>query len=680
MAFRQIGRHLLWRLASNAELGSRWRIAAFGKHLPGSTLFARAVSSQSAQVATGDELSREPRSPTSIRNIAIIAHVDHGKSTLADKILRDCAVDIAGDERVMDSNDMERERGITIMSKVTGVMHKGTLINLVDSPGHGDLGAEVERILSMVDSSLLLVDATEGPMSQTKFVLSKSLALKHRPIVVINKVDRDTARPEAVESEIFDLFASLDATEAQLDFATIYTSARDGWSSLSATGGRDRGMIPLLDKIVELVPPPQVALDEPFAMVVTLMGRDTYRGRIATGRVCAGSARVGDEVHVVSREGKRRSNARITRIVAARGLQTEELHVAGAGDIVSLTGIGDMRVGDTIGRPPEWATVADCNDLEVPTVKPIWTPPIDEPTVSITFSVNDSPFAGKEGNVLTTQQLADWLHSEAENNVSISVSNAKGADGLEVKGRGELQLGIVIERLRRGGYELAVSPPEVVTKLADDGKTKLEPVEELTIEVDHDHTGAIIEKLSARHAEFLGMKDVPGNRVRMSFLAFSRSLLGYRPVFIQDTRGTGVLNRVFAQWGEAKSSAFKTGRKGVIVSMAEGLTSAHALASIEARGILFVRPREMVYAGMLIGECSRDIDIDVNPVREKQLTNIRTHAKDELVRLSPPRRYNLETAISYIAPDELLDVTPRNVRMRKRILNSSERARFKKKK
>lgn len=640
----------------------------------------REASSHASQAENIDGVSQDVRYPSSIRNIAIIAHVDHGKSTLADKILRDCAVDIAGDERVMDSNELERERGITIMSKVTGVYHNGTLINIVDSPGHGDLGAEVERVLSMVDSSLLLVDATEGPMAQTKFVLSKSLALKHQPIVVINKVDRETARPDAVESDIFDLFASLDASEDQLDFTTIYASAREGWASLTPSGGRDQGMIPLLDKIVELVPPPKGSLDEPFALVVTLLSRDVYRGRMATGLVCAGIARIGDNVHVVSRDGKRRSNAKITHIVAARGLKNEELRVAGAGDIVSVMGIDDMRVGDTIGCPPEGFTSADCNNLEVSTIRPIWTPAIDEPTVAINFSVNDSPLAGKEGSVLTSQKLAEWLHVEAENNVSISVASVNEDDGLEVKGRGELQLGIVIEKLRREGCELAVSPPRVLTKLADDGKTVLEPVEEIMIEVDEGHSGAIIEKLSSRQAEFLGMKDVPGNRVRLSFLAPSRSLLGYRPIFTQDTRGTGVMNRAFAQWAEPKGAIASTGRKGVLVSMADGLTSAHALAALEARGTLFVRPREPVYVGMLIGESTRDMDIDVNPAKSKQLTNIRTHQKDEFVRLSPPRLYTLESSISYIASDELVEVTPKNVRLRKRILNPADRARKSKKK
>lgn len=578
----------------------------------------------------------------------------------------------------MDSGDLEKERGITIMSKVTGFMHRGTLVNIVDSPGHGDLGAEVERVLSMVDSTLLVVDATEGPMAQTKFVLSKALALNHRPIVVINKVDRDTARPDEVESEVFDLFASLDATDEQLDFTTVYASARDGWASMDAVSGRDEGMVPLLDRILDLAPPPDVQATDPFAMVVTLLGRDLYKGRIATGKVCAGAARVGDIVHVVSRDGVRRKNAKITQFMARRGLASELIDVAGAGDIVSLYGVEDIGVGDTIGVPPPGITAADANNLAMQTIAPIWTPAIDPPTVSISFCVNDSPLAGKDGSVLTTQKLSDWLHGEAENNVSISVESGE-RDALEVKGRGELQLGIVIENLRREGCELAVSPPRVLTKFSDDGKIKLEPMEELTVEVDDEHSGVIIEKLSARRADFLGMKPVPGGRVRLSFVAPSRGLLGYRPIFTQDTRGTGVMSRVFAEWAKPRGGIIASGRKGALVSMADGLTAGHALAALEPRGSLFIGAREPVYTGMLIGESTRDMDLDVNPCKGKQLTNIRTHSKDEAIRLIPPRVFNLETAISYVMNDELVEVTPKFVRLRKQILEPGARQRNSKK-
>eukprot|EP00177_Eucheuma_denticulatum_P003044 GFKZ01005480.1.p1 GENE.GFKZ01005480.1~~GFKZ01005480.1.p1 ORF type:complete len:698 (+),score=90.24 GFKZ01005480.1:139-2094(+) len=630
-----------------------------------------------AQTAT-NPVSSEARHPSLIRNAAIIAHVDHGKSTLCDKILRDCSVAV-NEDRVMDSGDLEKERGITITSKVTTVEYGDYLVNVVDSPGHSDFGGEVERILGMVDSAVLLVDATEGPMAQTKFVLSKALALNLKPIVVLNKIDRPTARPEAVESDLFDLFASLDASDEQLDFTTIYASAKEGWSSLSPDGGRQQGMTPLLDKIVELVPPPDASLDQPFSFVITMLSRDPFLGRIATGRVCSGAACVGDTVHVVSRDGVRRRNAKITKIMASRGLKRQEIPAASAGDIVSIAGIEEMAVGDTIAFPPPSVSIADCNNLEVPTISPLWAPAIDPPTVSITFNVNDSPLSGKEGTVLTSQKLSDWLHSEAENNVSITVGEDAASDGLEVKGRGELQLGILVETLRREGAELALSPPRVLTK-EDEKGNKLEPVEELHIEVDEDHSGSIIEKLSARGANMIEMKPFPGGRVRISFLCPSRGLLGYRPLFTQDTRGTGIMNRIFAEWAPArKQTQAPNVRKGVLVSMASGMTSAHALASLEARGVLFVGPREPVYTGMIIGESSRDVDIDVNPVKSKQLTNFRTQQKDEGIRLIPPRQYGLESAMSYVSTKELVEVTPKSVRMRKRVLDPSERAREAKK-
>lgn len=522
---------------------------------------------------------------------------------------------------------------------------------------------------------MLLVDATEGPMAQTKFVLSKALALDLKPIVVLNKIDRPSARPEEVESEIFDLFASLDATDEQLDFTTIYASAKEGWASLSADAGRSKGMMPLLDKIVELVPPPNASLDEPFSFVITMLSRDPFIGRIATGRVCSGSATAGDVVHVVSRDGVRRKNAKITKIMASRGLKREEISTAAAGDIVSIAGIEDMAVGDTIGFPPPTTSTADCNNILTPTISPLWAPAIDPPTVSITFNVNDSPLAGKEGEVLTTQKLSDWLQAEAENNVSIAVEKDATSDGLEVKGRGELQLGILVETLRREGAELALSPPKVLTKVDDDGNI-LEPVEELQIEVDDEHSGVVIERLSARQANLIEMKPAPGGRTRISFLCPSRGLLGYRSLFTQDTRGTGIMNRIFAEWAlRQKAPAVSAARKGVLVSMSSGVTSAHALASLEARGVLFIGPREPVYTGMIVGEHNRDMDIDVNPVKAKQLTNFRTQSKDEGIRLSPIRAYSLESAISYVSSSELVEVTPRSVRMRKKILDPSQRAR-----
>lgn len=524
----------------------------------------------------------------------------------------------------------------------------------------------------MVDSAVLLVDATEGPMAQTKFVLSKALALNFEPIVVLNKVDRPSARPDAVESDLFDLFASLEASEEQLDFFTVYASAKEGWSSLHHTDSRDNGMIPLLDKIVELVPPPDASVDEPFSFVVTMLTRDPFVGRIATGRVCSGVVRIGDEVHVVSRNGVRRPNARITSIMASRGLKRQALSLGSAGDIVSVSGVEHVAVGDTIAVPPPTVSAAECADLSIETITPLWAPAIDPPTVSMKFLVNGSPLAGKEGTVLTSQKISDWLHAEAENNVSIAVGEAD-QDGLEIKGRGELQLGILVETLRREGAELALSPPRVLSKIGENG-VEMEPVEELQIEVNEDHSGAIIEKMSQRGANLIEMKPVPGDRVRISFLCPSRGLLGYRPLFIQDTRGTGIMNRIFAEWAPRKGPVI-TPEKGLLVSMTTGLTSAHALASLEARGLLFVGPREPVYTGMIVGENSRGDDMDVNPVKGKQLTNIRTQQKDDMVRLQPPRAFTLEGAMSYATTSDLVEVTPKSIRLRKRILDPSLRSR-----
>lgn len=514
-------------------------------------------------------------------------------------------------------------------------------------------------------------------MAQTKFVLSKALALNLHPIVVLNKIDRPSARPAEVENEIFDLFAALDATDEQLDFTTIYASAKEGWSSNSIDGSRSEGMKPLLDKICELVPPPKVSVAEPFAFVVTMLSRDTFIGRLATGRVCAGVGRVGDVVHVVSRDGQRRPNARITKIMASRGLKREAIEMASAGDIVSLAGIEDIAVGDTVATPPENVTQAEVADLSKPTIKPLWAPAIDPPTVSVTFNVNDSPLQGKEGDVLTSQKLTDWLYAEAENNVSISVAPDENSDGMEVKGRGELQLGILVETLRREGAELALSPPRVLFKEGLNGE-RLEPVEEVHVEVDEEHSGAVIEKLSARLGYLNELREMPGNRTRISFTCPSRGLLGYRSIFTADTRGTGIMNRIFKEWAPVASTEVRASKKGLLISMADGLTSAHALAALEARGVLFVGPREPVYTGMIIGENSRDMDIDVNPVKEKQLTNFRTQSKDEAIRLAPRKTFTLEAAMSYVGDQELVEVTPQSIRMRKTILDPGLRARMKK--
>lgn len=607
--------------------------------------------------------------------MAIIAHVDHGKTTLVDRVLRDCNVAITAD-RVMDRNELEKERGITIMSKVTSVTHGEHRINVIDTPGHADLGAEVERVLGLVDGAVLLVDATEGPMAQTKFVLTKALARGIRPLLVLNKVDRDTADPAAVEAAVFDLFASLDASDEQLDFTTLYASAKQGWTaaSLDAAGSGDTR--PLLDAIVSHVPPPRDAdTAAPFAFLAAMLSRDPYLGRIATGRVAAGAVVPGQRVVLVAADGSKRADGRVGKILATRGLATEELPRAVAGDIVSLTGMDAIAVGDTV------AVLAD--DAPAGSVPPaLYSVPIDPPTVSVVFSVNESPLSGKDGTVLTSQKLAARLALEAENNVSISVSpSAGGEEATEVHGRGELQLGILIEQLRREGLEFAVSPPRVLTKTAPKPDypaqtVTLEPWEELSVEVDEAHTGLVLDKLSQRYATVLDTASLPGGRSRLKVLIPARGLLGFRPVFTADTRGSGVLHRSFAHWAELPADALPpSARKGVLVSMADGLTSAYSLATLEARGTLFVRPREEVYAGMIIGECSRGADIDVNPVRAKQLTNIRTHAKDEAVRLSPPRAMTLETAIGYVQTDELVEVTPTKVRLRKRILDAATRLR-----
>lgn len=549
-------------------------------------------------------------------------------------------------------------------------------LSVIDTPGHADLGAEVERVLGLVDGAVLLVDATEGPMAQTKFVLNKALARGIRPLLVLNKVDRDTADPAAVEAAVFDLFASLDATDEQLDFTTLYASAKQGWTAATLDAAGSGDMRPLLDAIVSHVPPPRGAdTAEPFAFLAAMLSRDPYLGRIATGRVAAGCVTPGQRVVLVASDGTKRADGRVGKILATRGLATEELPRAVAGDIVSLTGMDAIAVGDTVAVLPDNSPAG-----AVPAA--LYSVPIDPPTVSVIFSVNESPLSGKDGTVLTSQKLASRLALEAENNVSISVSPSAGGDeATEVYGRGELQLGILIEQLRREGLEFAVSPPRVLTKSAPkpgfpSETVTLEPWEELSVEVDEGHTGLVLDKLSQRYATVLDTATLPGGRSRLKVLIPARGLLGFRPVFTADTRGSGVLHRSFAHWAELPADALPpSARKGVLVSMADGMTSAYSLATLEARGTLFVRPREEVYAGMIIGECSRGSDIDVNPVRAKQLTNIRTHAKDDAVRLSPPRAMTLETAIGYVQTDELVEVTPTKVRLRKRILDAAMRLR-----
>uniref|UniRef100_A0A7S0ZHY3 Tr-type G domain-containing protein n=1 Tax=Timspurckia oligopyrenoides TaxID=708627 RepID=A0A7S0ZHY3_9RHOD len=608
-------------------------------------------------------------SPQQIRNVAIIAHVDHGKTTLVDRILKQCEVKLSN-ERMMDSNAIEKERGITILSKVTAVTYENSnermLLNVVDTPGHADFGGEVERVLSMVDGAVLLVDALEGPMTQTKFVLSKALQYKLRPIVVVNKVDREAAEAGIAESAVFDLLLSMDASDEQLDFPTLYASAREGWVSSSFSDRecwkeKNLDVTALLDTITNHVPAPKVDLDAPFSFLVTMISRDPFLGKIVTGRVHAGQARVGDAVKVMTRDGEYVGEGRVSKVRASRGLKTAELPVAIGGDIVSMTGIECASVGDTISA------------LEV--TAPLFAPKIDPPTVSVFFSVNDSPLKGKEGVVFTSQKLSERLLREAESNVSITVGSASGiSEQMEVQGRGELQLGILIENLRREGIELAISPPRVLfqTDPSNPRGPKLEPIEDLIVEVDEMHAGSIIEKLSRRHGHLIDMTNTLGDRVRVRMTIPSRCLIGFRPIFIQDTRGSGIMYSTFSSY-EAYRGDTGDLRKGVIVSMAAGTASAYALESVQERGTLFIKPGTDVYAGMIVGESAKEHDLSMNPVKEKKASNIRTTLKEESIKLVPPRLITLEEAIGYVQPGELIEVTPKSIRMRKLILDCNLR-------
>ncbi|GAB4525932.1 MAG: translational GTPase TypA [Amphiplicatus sp.] len=596
-----------------------------------------------------------------LRNIAIIAHVDHGKTTLVDGMLRQSgAVRAAADmaERAMDSNDIERERGITILAKCTSVMWEGAggpaRINIVDTPGHADFGGEVERILSMVDGCLLLVDAAEGPMPQTKFVLSKALALGLRPIVVINKVDRPNAEPDAALDAAFDLFAALGASDAQLDFPILYASGRDGWASLSLDGPRT-DLSPLFETIIARTPPPRVekgAEALPFRMLATTLEADPFLGRILTGRIVSGVARPGAAMKALSRDGREIERARVTRVLAFRGLKRQPIEEAGPGDIVALAGFAKASVADTLCDPSV--------DGALP------AQPIDPPTLSIFISANDSPLAGREGDKVQSRVIRERLMRQAEGDVAIRVSDTPGGEAFEVAGRGELQLGVLIENMRREGFELSVSRPRVLMREAEDG-TPLEPIEEAVVDVDEEFAGAVIEKLTRRKAELVEMKPSGGGKTRLILHAPTRALIGYHGEFLTDTRGTGVMNRSYLEHAPHRGP-IEGRRNGVLISTADGEAVAYALWNIEERGVLFIGPGEKVYQGMIIGENAKDDDLDVNPLKGKQLTNIRAAGKDEAVRLTPPRRLSLEQAIAYIAEDELVEVTPKSIRLRKKAL------------
>jgi GTP-binding protein len=601
-----------------------------------------------------------------LRNIAIIAHVDHGKTTLVDQLLAQSGVFRANEatvERAMDSNDQERERGITILAKCTSVLWKGkageTRINIIDTPGHADFGGEVERILGMVDGCLLLVDAEEGVMPQTKFVLGKALKLGLRPILVLNKVDRPHADPDKVLNDAFDLFAAMGATDEQLDFPHLYASGKQGWAVVNMDDPRE-SLAPIFDKIVEHVPAPSAEnrMDEPAQILAVLIENDPFLGRLLTGRVEAGRFSPGQSIHALARDGKEIERGRVTKILAFRGLKRQPIEVAEAGDIVAIAGLSKATVADTLCAP------------EVTEALP--AQPIDPPTISMTVSVNDSPLAGREGDKVQSRVIRDRLLREAESNVAIKVTETSEKDAYEVAGRGELQLGVLIENMRREGFEVSISRPRVVFRVDEETGERLEPIEDVVIDVDDDYTGVVIEKLSARKAELKDMRPSGAGKTRITLQAPSRSLIGYQGEFLTDTRGSGVLNRVFSHY-EPYKGAIEGRRNGVLVSNSDGETAAYALWNLEERGVMFVGAGEKTYQGMIIGENSRWDDLDVNPLKAKQLTNIRAAGKDEAIRLTPPRRPTLEQAIAYIGEDELVEVTPKAIRLRKSVLNPSFR-------
>jgi len=597
-----------------------------------------------------------------IRNIAIIAHVDHGKTTLVDQLLRQSGAFRANQqvaERALDSNDLERERGITILAKCTSVQWQGTRINIVDTPGHADFGGEVERILSMVDGCLVLVDAAEGPMPQTKFVVSKALARGLKPIVVVNKTDRPDARPYEVHNEVFDLFAALGASDEQLDFPTLYASGRNGWAAEAPEGPRDN-LTPLFELILRHVAPPKADPGAPFALLATILERDPYLGRVLTGRIESGVARVNMPLKALGIDGRVIEEARLTKLLAFRGLERQPVEEAEAGDIVAIAGLTETTVADTICAP----------EVE----KPLRATPVDPPTLAMTFSVNDSPLAGKEGGKVTSRLIVERLRREAEGNVAIRVRESEEKDAVEVAGRGELQLGVLIETMRREGFELSISRPRVLFKSDPETGQRLEPIEEVLVDVDEEYSGVVVDKISRRKGELRDMRPSGGGKVRLSFLAPTRGLIGYQGEFLTDTRGTGIMSRLFHGYAPYKGPV-EGRRTGVLISTSDGAAVAYALWNLEDRGPMFITPGTQVYEGMIIGQHTRDNDLEVNPIKGKQLTNIRTTAKDEAVRLTPPIQMTLEQAIAYIADDELVEVTPKSVRLRKRLLDPNARKR-----
>jgi GTP-binding protein len=596
-----------------------------------------------------------------LRNVAIIAHVDHGKTTLVDQLFRQSGTfrdNQRVEERAMDSNDLEKERGITILAKPTSIEWEGTRINIVDTPGHADFGGEVERILSMVDGVVLLVDSSEGAMPQTKFVTGKALALGLKPIVVVNKVDRPDQRIQEVLDEVFDLFVSLEANDEQLDFPVLYASGRNGYAS-EDPDRREGTLTPLFQKIVDHVPPPALDVEAPFTFLVTLLDRDNFLGRVLTGRVTSGKVKVNQAIHALDAEGNVIETGRASKIMTFQGLERVPTEEAQAGDIISLAGLTVATVSNTIA------------DTSVSI--PIQAQPIDPPTLSMRFAVNDSPMAGREGTKVTSRMIRDRLMREAESNVAIKVTESADKDSFEVAGRGELQLGVLIETMRREGFELGISRPRVLFA-EDEAGGRTEPYETVIIDVDDEYSGAVVEKMNIRKAEMTDMRPSGGGKTRITFSAPSRGMIGYHGEFLSDTRGTGIMNRLFEKYGPYKG-AIEGRKNGVLISNGAGEANAYALGPLEERGVLMVGVGEALYEGMIIGENAKPEDLEVNPMKSKQLTNFRASGKDDSIRLTPPWKLTLEQAIAYIDDDEMVEVTPKNIRLRKRYLDPHERKR-----
>ena len=600
-----------------------------------------------------------------IRNIAIIAHVDHGKTTLVDQLLRQSGTfrdhQVVA-ERALDRNDLEKERGITILAKCTSVVWKDIRINIIDTPGHADFGGEVERILNMVDGAIVLVDAAEGVLPQTKFVVGKALAQGIRPIVVVNKVDRQDSRADEVHNEVFDLFAALGADDDQLDFPMLYASGRQGWADETMDGPR-KDLSAMFDLVVRHVPAPTVKADAPFAMVASILDYDNFLGRVLTGRIEQGTARVNMPLKVLRSDGSVVETGRLTKLMSFRGLDRIPVDEAQAGDIIAVAGLTDGTIPDTVCSPEQ--------------TEALHATPVDPPTLAMTFRVNDGPLGGREGKKVTSRQIRDRLLRETEGNVAIKVTDSNESDAFEVAGRGELQLGVLIEQMRREGFELCIGRPRVLTRKNPETGEREEPMEEVLVDVDEPYSGVVVEKMSRRKGEMQDMRPSGGGKVRLTFHIPSRGLIGYHGEFLTDTRGSGIMNRLFLGYGPWKGP-IEGRRNGSLISTEPGEAIHYALFYIQERGTLFVNPGDKVYEGLILGEHSRESDLDVNPIKEKKLTNVRAAGKDDAMLLIPPRRMSLEQAIAYIEEDELVEVTPSAIRLRKRHLDPNARKRAEK--